>query len=226
MRINSDFMWSIYLIVVAALFFYFGNLLAVSETEERYTRESEEYTEKIRELERQNQQLSNELTSRGIFSYPQANIVSTQEDSLATILITLNGQSPLEDLTLKRTHVYNYSDINAEDAEKSGHKIRTTHLGTLKTHNPAGFEIPMKDNEVAIELNYEAGDKHWTQTMRVKKTADKGFTTFWVITNKNGEVIDKHVDKEFPTETDEGILLWKDKKVWYSKIEMNSGFKL
>lgn len=226
MKINSDFMWSIYLIGIAALFFYFGNMLAVTVTEEKYERKIEEYAELVKVLKRQNQQLSDELTSRGIFSYPQANIISTKNDSLTSVLITLNGQSPLQDLMLKRSHIYNYSKIEMEDAINMVPIKKITHLGTLKTHNPAGFEITMKQNEAAINLVYKSGYDQWTQHIRVRKTPDNKLTTFWVITNKNDEVIDKHVDKGFPTEEDGSILLWKDKKVWYSKIEMNSTFRL
>ncbi|MFD0976842.1 hypothetical protein [Salinimicrobium gaetbulicola] len=226
MKINSDFMWSIYLIGVAALFFYFGNLLAVSATEEKFSRKMGEIEEELQVLKKQNQQLSEELTSRGIYSYPQANIVTTKNDSLTSVLITLNGQSPLKDLMLKRNHIYNYSGIEAEESDKKIQLKKTSYLGTLKTHNPAGFEITMKEKEAAVKLEYKSDNDQWTQHIRVRKTSDNKPTTFWVITNKNDEVIDKHVDKGFPTEEDGSILLWKDKKIWYSKIEMNSTFRL
>lgn len=225
MRLNSDFMWSIYLIVIAALFFYFGNMLAITATKEKYSREIEKNKEQLTVLKKQNQQLSDELTSRGIFSYPQANLVTTKNDSLTSILITLNGQSPIKDLMLKRSHTYNYSGIEAEDLKQPAH-IKNSYLGTLKTHNPAGFEITMKEKEAAVKLEYKSGHDQWTQYIRVRKTSDNEPAAFWIITNKNDEVIDKHVDKGFPVEEDGSILLWKDKKVWYSEIGMNSTFRL
>ena len=218
-------MWSIYLIGVAALFFYFGNKLAVSVTEEKYTRQIEEKTEEVKVLERQNQQLSEELTSRGIFSYPQANIVSAESDTVTTVLITLNGQSPLQDLRVRRSLIYNYSDITVEEAKNIVPQKTSNYLGTLKTHNPAAFELPMKEKEVAINLVYETENNQWTQHIRVRKSAGNEPLTFWVLTNKNDEVIDKHVDSGFPKEDDGSLFLWKGKKVWYSKIEMNSSFR-
>lgn len=225
MRLNSDFMWSIYLILVASLFFYFGNIIGVSETKNQISKDLIEKKEEIKILQKQNQQLSEELTSRGIYSYPQASIVSSKNDTLVNILITLNGKSPLTDLKVVRSHIYNYTGVEKEEARKIDPAIKTTNLGTLKTHNPAGFQINLKD-DAAIHLEYRSGNKKWTQYLRVKNSPEHGISSFWIITNKNDEVIDKHVDEGFPVEDDGSILVWKNKKVRYSDIEMNSPLRL
>lgn len=226
MKINSDFMWSIYLILIAAIFFYFGNVLAVSETEEKFSRVLDENTEKLKLLEKQNLELSDKLTSKGILSYPQANILSTENDTITTILITLNGSTPLEDLKVNRSYIYNYSKVEHKDLPQMEVHKKTTFLGTLKTHTPAGFEIKMKEEEVAIDLVYQTGENTWNQHMRIKRDSNNELMAFWILTNKNNEVIDKHVDKGFPAEDDGSILLYKNKSVFYSDIKMNSSFSL
>lgn len=224
MKLNSDFMWSVYLIGTAILFFYFGNLLGSSQTKQDLARQIDKKEEEIRILDRENQQLSEQLTSRGIYSYPQASIISGKQDGNLTLLIMLNGQEELKDLVVKRNVIPNYSDITTAEAEETMPSGRSAYLGSLRPHTPAGFEMSLKNEEAAIEFSFESGKNKWKQIIRAKKTASGNILSFWIITNGNNQVIDKHIDKGFPVEENGSIQLWKDQEVKYSEIGLNSVF--
>jgi len=226
MKLNSDFMWSVYLIGTAILFFYFGSLIGSSQTEQNLSRQMEESEEKINILNRENRQLSQQLTSRGIYSYPQAGIITGEQDDHLTLLIMLNGQEALKDLVVKRNIIPNYSQLTASEAEKVTPTTRSAYLGSLKPHTPAGFQMSLKQKEAAIEFHFESGKSKWKQIIRSKKSPAGNILSFWVITNGNDLVIDKHIDEGFPVEEDGSILLWEDKKVRYAEIAMNSPFRL
>lgn len=225
MKFNSDLLWSFYLIAAAVLFFSFGNFIGSSQTEKELFRQLKRSEEKIQILNRENQQLSEQLTSRGIYSYPQAGIISAEEEDQVTLLLMLNGQKALKDLVVKRSMLPGYSLLKGSEAKETMLSQKTTYLGSLKPHTPAAFEMPLKQKEAAIEFIFKSGKKQWKQILRVRQN-DKGeIFSFWVITNGNDLVIDKHVDKGFPMEKDGSILLWEDRKVRYSEIEMNSVFR-
>lgn len=218
MKLKSDLVWAIVLIGLAAASFFLGMKKSSLETEAAL----EDKLEKIRLLESKNQQLAEELRSRGIFSYPQANIISKLQDSVATVLITLNGKDPIEDLRLQRKMIYDYSQRPAmTEGDTRG---KTFDLGTLKPHNPSAFEIPLSQEEVAIHLEYTSKRKQWHQYIRLKKTKNGKIKSFWVITNQNSVVIDKHIDPAFPTDLEEKVVLWKDQGLNYGDLEMNSIF--
>lgn len=223
MKMNSDFMWSMYLIGTATLFFYFGSLIGKARTNEDLDQEIQNKEEKIQVLERENLQLSEQLTSRGIFSYPRAGIIEP-ENNIA-LLIMLHGQKPLKDLEVRREIILNYSQIPGKDEEFSAKKGKPTYLGSLKPHTPASLEVSIEEKEAAIALNFKSHRNQWNQYIRIQKTPSGKAVTFWIITNENNVVIDKHIDEDFPLEEDGSILLWKDKKVEYSEIEMNSTFR-
>lgn len=220
MKIKSDVIWAIVLLLVAIASFFLGVQRGSLSTEE----ELEEKLKEIEILKNKNQQLSEELTSRGIYSYPQANLVSKAQDASAMVLITLNGQDPIKNLKVRRKVIENYSQSKDYRASETGTSGRWTDLGTLKPHNPSAFEIPLNQQEVAIQLDYESGRNTWRQYIWLKRANDNKIQTFWIITNGNSQIIDKHIDPGFPKEAEDQITLWKDKKVEYSNLRMNSVF--
>lgn len=222
MKLNSDIMWSFYLTGTAILFFCFGNFLGSSQTEKDLAQKMEEKDQKIKLLNQENQQLSEELTSRGILSYPQAGIISGNQEENLSLLIMLNGQKPITNLIVKRKVIPSYSQMSQEEVKNAIPEKNSGNLGVLKPHTPASINIPMKEEEVAVIFNFKSGKKEWSQHLRAKRDPSGKIAAFWVITNGNKVVIDKHIDKNFPLEPDGSILFWKDKKVNYSEIEMNS----
>lgn len=226
MKFNSDLMWSLYLITAAILFFFFGNYIGSSQTEKELIRRLQTNEERIQILNRENEQLSKQLTSRGIYSYPQAGIISAEKEDQITLLLMLNGQKALKDLVVKRSMLASYSLLKSSEARDALPSQKITYLGSLKPHTPASFEMPLKQREAAIEFIFKSGKNQWKQILRVRKNEKGKILSFWVITNGDDLVIDKHVDKGFPTEEDGSILLWEDRKVRYSEIEMNSVFRL
>ncbi|MDX1762584.1 MAG: hypothetical protein R3218_10560, partial [Christiangramia sp.] len=160
MNQRSDLVWAVVLIGLAAASFFLGMKKSSLEAEAQL----EEKVEKIKLLESKNHQLSEELRSRGVFSYPQANIVSKLQDSVAMVLITLNGKDPIEDLRLNRKIFYNYSEVDAMTEEDL--KGKTSDLGTLKPHNPSAFDIQLTEGEIAIHLEYGSKRKLWHQYIR------------------------------------------------------------
>lgn len=218
MKIKSDLVWAIILLALAAISFFLGMKKGSMGAEDQL----EDKLEEIKILESQNQQLSDELSSRGVYSYPQANIMSKPLDSFAMALITLNGKDPIEDLKLRRNMVYNYSAVDASEAQPKG---KLSDLGTLKSHNPSAFEIPLTENEVGIHFEYESNRKKWHQYIRIKRSDDGKIRSFWVLTNDNSVIIDKHIDPGFPTDEAGQVTIWKDQKVDYSDLEMNSIFR-
>lgn len=212
------FLLSILLLVLLGIAFYLGTLQGTFRAEDEFRTRLEEKAEKIKILRQKNQQLSEELISRGIYSYPQANVVSKTKDSAATVVITLNGKEEIEELEIER-------NIIANPGEKDGSKFESsTYFGTLKAHNPAAFNFPMKQNEAGIRLSFKSNDKQWKQYIKVRKTAAGEIKSFWIITNGDSQVIDKHIDEGFPVGEDGKVLLWDDIEVDYSEIRMNSTF--
>ena len=209
---------SILFLGLLALSFYLGTLRGNLETEDRFRTQLEELSEEIKILRQKNQQLSEELTSRGIFSYPQANVVSKMRDSAATVVITLNGKDEIEDLVVERSIISGPGEADWTRHEGS------TYFGTLKAHNPAAFNIPVKKDEVGIRLSFKTEEKEWQQYIKLRKTADGKIKSFWVITNGDSQVIDKHIDKGFPVDDEGKVRLWNGLRVNYSDIRMNTTF--
>lgn len=217
MKIKADLVWAVVLVGLAAASFLLGMKKSTLETED----ELEETRREIRLLENKNQQLSEELMSRGIYSYPQANVVSDGQDSVAMVLITLNGKDPIQDLQLRREIIFHNSLTSGFKDELSG---KFTDLGTLKPHNPTALEIPITTKEVALQLNFESKSKEWQQYIWIKKNEVGNIKSFWVITNQNSVIIDKHMDPGFPTDNEGNIVLFKNEQIRYSELELNSIF--
>lgn len=225
MKIKSDLTWAVLLIGTAAISFYLGTRTGTLETEGTLKREVEESTEKITVLENKIDQLSEELRSRGIYSYPQANVVSEKNDDTATVVINLNGKDAIPDLEIERRLITDYSgnaDGNFEELENKG---KTTHIGTLSAHNPVAFDIEKFQEELAMDLIFKSERNSWHQYIRARKNEQGEIKTFWIITNGGSEVIDKHIDEGFPTDDEGNIILGKNKKMKYSDIKMNSVFQ-
>jgi hypothetical protein len=218
MKIKADLIWSIVLLGIAIASFLLGMKKSTLKTED----ELEETRREIRLLESKNQQLSEELMSRGIYSYPQANVVSDGQDAVAMVLITLNGKDAIQNLKLRREIIFNNSLTSGFKEELTG---KFTDLGTLKPHNPTAFEIPITAKEVALQLNFESKSKKWQQYIWIKRNEVGNIKSFWVITNQNSVIIDKHMDPGFPTDKEGTIMLFKDKQVRYPELELNSIFK-
>lgn len=217
MKINSDFIWALVVLVVATASFFLGMKKESLKTEELF----QEKMEEIKVLENKNQQLSEELTSRGIFSYPQATIIPQPGEDYATVLISLNGKDPINNLEVDRNIVYNYSSKEAPDP---GSKGKHYDLGNLKPHNPSAFELPLESGEVSLQLEYKSNRKIWHQYIWLRKTAENEVKSFWLITNENSVVIDKHIDPGFPTNSEGKVVLWKGESIHYSDLKMNSTF--
>ncbi|WP_029033165.1 hypothetical protein [Salinimicrobium terrae] len=217
MKVNSDFVWAVILLIVAAASFFLGIKKENLKSEELL----DEKLEEIRVLENKNQQLSEELISRGIYSYPQASIIPKMEDSVAMVLISLNGKDPIKNLRLRRNVFFNYSAMGSFQPSQEG---RLTDLGDLKPHNPSAFDIPLQGDEVALNLEYESKNDTWQQYIWIKKSGEGQIKLFWIITNESSVVIDKHVDPGFHLDSEEKVVPWDDQKINYSNIEMNSIF--
>ncbi|MCY2685888.1 hypothetical protein [Salinimicrobium sp. TH3] len=217
MKINSDFVWAIILLGLATAAFLLGMKKGSINAEDQLEKRIEE----IRILENKNQQLSEELRSRGVYSYPQANIISKMQDSIAMVLITLNGKDPIQNLKVRRKVHYDYS--LSKDTLYS-QDVKFTDLGTLKPHNPSAFEIPLPGKEAAVHLEYEANRKQWHQYIWLRKPGNGTIKSFWVITNNNSVIIDRHIDPGFPTNKEGEVVLLKDRSINYADLEMNSIF--
>lgn len=220
-KVKSEVIWALLLIGTAAIFFFLGTRTARLEADEESKVIMRERADKISALEEKIHQLSDELASRGIFSYPQANVVSKMQDSVAMVLITLNGKDHIENLKLKRKVIYDYSKGNSAKAVESE---KMYDLGILKPHNPAAFDIPLPQQEVALHITYESNRKKWQQYILIKKAQDGKIRSFWVITNQNSVVIDKHMDSGFPVDAQGMIRFWNGESVEYSDLELNSIF--
>lgn len=220
MKLRSDFVWAAILIGTAVISFYLGTRIGSLDTKNRIANELQEQAEKIKVLENKNQQLSEELKSRGVFSYPQANLVAGKTDAGPKVLILLNGKDAIENLEIKRK-VGSFSSNPTRGLAKIE---KSTHIGTLTAHNPIAFEIENFEKYIFLEFSFRAGGKEWHQYLVGRKTSKGKIKTFWVITDKNSEVIDKHVDQGFPTDNNGNLLLGGDEKLQYSDIRMNSKF--
>lgn len=225
MKIKSEIIWSVMLLLTAGVFFYLGNKTGTLETEEDFSSTMDLKTEKITALERKIQQMSEELTSRGIYSYPQANLVSDKNDASATVLINLNGRDAIKDLEIVRKIKRDYSNHPEGKLQERGFKTTSSNIGDLNAHNPVTFEIQNFQNELAIDLKFKSQRNQWQQYILARKTNGK-IKTFWVITNGDSQVIDKHIDEGFPTDKDGKVTLWDDREVKYSDLRMNSVFDI
>ena len=223
MKIKSEIIWATFLIGTAALSFYLGSTTGSLETEESMRRMIESQTDTINILENKADQLSEELTSRGIYSYPQANIVTEDDGSTSVVVITLNGREAINNLEIE-SRASTKNGNGANDNSDEFPPRTTANIGTLTAHNPVAFEIGNFGKGIGIDLIFNSGRHQWHQYIRARKTSDGEIKTFWVITNENMEVIDKHVDTGFPTDKDGNLALGTNKKVKFSEIRMSSVF--
>ncbi len=221
MKIKSDVIWAVLLIATAAIAIYLGAKEGSLKTEEAFQAKIETRDKRIRILEDKVQQLSEELTSRGIFSYPQATLVSAKKDTVANVVITLNGREEIRNLEITRKLKLSGQDHSGIPEKK----VRTVSIGTLNAHNPVNFEVENFQKELLIHLVFKSGKNLWNQYIVARKNSRGEIRSFWVITNSEYEVIDKHIDEDFPTEKEYISLPDDNLEVKYSDIKMNSIFK-
>lgn len=210
-------------VILAVLSTYIAGKRESHQSEEELRTKLQEKDTEIRILNQKNLELTEELASRG--SYPQANVVSKLEHSVATVVVTLNGGYALDNLLLYKNVLPGYSMLSNSEMEDLSQSQNFTDLGSLKAHHPAAFNVPMSRDEVAVHLQFNTRSKQWIQHIRIKKDAEGQIKAFWVLTNGDSEVIDKHIDKGFPVDEDGRISLWQNSKVSYSDIEVNSIFR-
>lgn len=224
MKVKSEIILAILLMATAVISIYLGFRTGALNSKEDLRIQIEEKTEKIKVLEDKIQQLSQELTSRGIYSYPQASLVPEKGGTAAKVLITLNGREEIKDLEIERRINFDYLNNAGESLEATANKGKTVFLGTLTAHNPVAFEIENFQKDLAIDLKFKSGRDQWHQYIRTSKTPD-GIKSFWVITNRDSEVIDKHIDPGFPTDVSGSVEFTGNRKVRYADIAMNSIFR-
>ena len=220
MKIKSDVIWAFLLIATAAISIYLGTKAGSLETEKNLKAAIEEKEKRIEILENKIEQLSEELTSRGIFSYPQASLITENGKAGIEVLISLNGRDQIKDLELKRIIYKELSfEIFSKEPKKNG---RTVRIGDLNSHNPVTFELENFTEALGINLIFRSGQNQWHQFMVAKKTSGGEIKTFWVLTNQNFEVIDKHVDEGFPVDENGLLRLNSELSINYSAIRMNA----
>ena len=220
---NLYFILAALFTVLAVLSTYIAGKRESRQSEEELQLELQEKNREIRMLNERNLELADELAARG--SYPQANVVSKLENRVATVVVTLNGGYAVENLILHKNVTSEYSEKTGDEIEDLSKSRNFTDLGTLKTHQPAAFDIPMTEDEVAVQLQFSTKKKQWNQHIRIKKTPQGQIKSFWILTNGDSEVIDKHIDEGFPVDEDGKLRLWKNSEVRYSDIEVNSIFR-
>ena len=225
MKLKSDIIWAAVLISTAVLFFYLGTNSGTLSSEKYTEGKNKEQAEKIAVLENKIQQLSEELKSRGIYSHPQANVFMEKGSSATKVLIILNGKDAIPNLQIDRKLLIDSSDDDTGNFEELAGKAKTTHIDVLTAHNPVAFEIDGFKNKIALDLSFKSEDNQWHQYLIGRKTGKGEIKTFWVLTNQDSEVIDKHVDPGFPKDIEGNLLLGKKKKVKYAHIQMNSIFQ-
>ena len=223
MKIKSEIIWATFLIGTAALSFYLGSTTGSLETRESMRSMIESQTDTINILENKVEQLSEELTSRGIYSYPQANIVTEDNGSTSVVVVTLNGREAIHNLEIESRPTTRNGNGANDNSDEFPPGI-TANIGTLTAHNPVAFEIEDIGKGIDVDLNFNSRRHQWHQYIRARKTSDGEIKTFWVITNEDMEVIDKHVDTGFPADEDGNLILGKNKKVKFSEIRMSSVF--
>ncbi|NJW53596.1 hypothetical protein [Salinimicrobium oceani] len=222
MKLRSEIIWAALVIVTAVVSFFIGIETGKLEIEETFNTSLEKKSDKIAALEFKVQQLSEELTSRGIFSYPQASIVSGKNKETATVLINLNGREAIDNLEIERRIRPDYTSNKTEMPQPKS--TRAT-VGLLNAHHPVMFEVEKFENEIAIDLIFRSKEKKWHQYLRAHKNDQGEIKTFWVITNSESEVIDKHIDEGFPVDKEEHLSFGPEKELKYSEIRMNSIFR-
>lgn len=221
MKIKSDVIWAALLIGTAAISIYLGAKGGTLQTEETLKTEIDKRDKEIKVLKNKIQQLSEELVSRGIFSYPQANIVTTKEDTITNVVITLNGREEIENLEIMRK----LQVPEMQNSNTPSSSIRNVSIGTLNAHNPVNFEVENFEKELLIQLTFKSGRNIWNQYIIARKNSKEEIKTFWVITNSESEVIDKHIDEGFPTQNEVISLPGENREVKYSDIRMSSVFQ-
>ncbi|MCY2685936.1 hypothetical protein [Salinimicrobium sp. TH3] len=219
MKVKSEIIWAILLIGSATLAFYLGSRTERIEMEDDVLSIVKEKSDTIRALKIKIGQLSEELTSRGIYSYPQAHIVK-EDDSSSVVLITLNGKETIPDLEIEKMITYE----NGENDKVNERKELTTNIGNLTPHNPVAFEIKEFKKSIKIILEFKSGKKQWHQCIIAKKTSQGEIKTFWVLTTEDSMVIDKHVDQGFPTDDEGYLVMGPNKKMKFAEIEFQSIF--
>lgn len=224
MKVRSDFVWAVLLLGTAVISFFLGARKGRLDTGENFRDRIGEETEKISVLENKVQQLSEELISRGIYSYPQANVISEKDDTTATVVVVLNGRESIPNLKIERKPTENFSAENTDTVVQTVRKRTISNIGNLTAHNPVAFELGTSRDNIDVNLKFISGRNVWHQYIRARKTPDGELKNFWVITNKESEVIDKHIDKGFPLDENGSLVFDPGRTVKYSEVRMNSVF--
>jgi hypothetical protein len=170
-------------------------------------------TSEIKRLSEENIRLSqviykntNQLTGNG--SYPIGQVAGGKKNAVQ-IIIGVNGEFALPNLTARIVSIPDYKKISGLDLRTAGITNPTIPLGTIRKNEMKYFFADTRTKETAVIIYFKSDNYSWIQSMRIIITP-KGRRSFWFITDDNGKIIDKHIDDDFPKNNDGKVVLWSN----------------
>ncbi|ESU28407.1 hypothetical protein FLJC2902T_17670 [Flavobacterium limnosediminis JC2902] len=201
---------------VAAMYFsYLAAKKDGDETEQKLNKTIKDQGEQIQSLTSKNIELSekiikhtNQITSQG--SYPLAFLGPSQNNGAQTqILIGLQGEYAIKNLTAKFVVIPDYLNVSGMDIRVLGLGVNPIDLGTLRPTEMKTFFVDTTTNETAITIFFNSDNNSWTESIRIIKNQN-GRQSFSIIQSGEGKYIFSKIDPSFPKSDKGEIALWSN----------------
>jgi hypothetical protein len=198
------FFLSIVCTVITMVFTYIATKQDGQVTEDSLKLEITRRDELLEKVLRNTQQIT------GDGSFPIAYPFGGQDNGDKTqIIISLEGEFALHNLTAKVVVIPDYSNVSGLDARILGIQNNTLDIGTIRKSGWKDFLVETKTKETAIIIYFKTDNYSWTESIRINKTKE-GRKVMWYIQDQNGEYLLKKIDQGFPINENGEIKLWSN----------------
>jgi hypothetical protein len=222
-KMNTYYYLAILCTIGAMVFTYLASQKDGEKAEKALKETIDKHANEIKELSQQNIKLSDviysdtqEITAKG--SHPITLVVGGAENgNQRQISVFLHGEYAIENLTVKIVVTPDYPDVSGLDINVSGMFHPTTEIGTLRQSEGRSYMVVTKTKYTAVTLYFNSNNNSWKESIRIVKT-DNGWDALRYIQDKDGNVLYKQMDKGFPVDDKENVIIWSNVKKKFDEI--------
>ena len=148
-----------------------------------------------------------ELTGEG--SFPFAFLEAGGSENQAQIMIGCRGEYAIRNLTFKIVVIPNFTKISGMNINIIGLNAPEEKVDVLRKTEMKYMMVDVSNKETAVLLYFKSDNSSWNQSLRIVKDGNKRHILSY-IHGKEGVLLDKKIDKEYPRNADGKLIIWSN----------------
>ena len=194
---------------------FFGSQIEGKISNKELNKNIEQKSDSIKDLLVSNKTLTelvlkntNKMTSVG--SKPKLIVGNAIENGHKTqLIILLDGEYAIPNLTIQVAVVPNYSKTNGMDIKTIADIQPIIPLGTLRPYELKSYFVSTVSNETFINVLLKSDNENWYEQVRIIKN-NKGRFLFYTSFDKENNVFTNRIDPDFPTNKEGKYTIWSN----------------